>query len=84
MLYYKIIDLSEGIDPTMKSYSKEYMICHYFVCNHCFKFQYSISNGSHDLTRLSVNISNIAIIIIKGLIIVVLFMTLANSKHIIC
>ena len=84
MVYYKIIDLREGIDPAIKSYSKEYMICHYFVFNHCFKFQYSISNGSHDLTRLSVNISNIAIIIVKGLIIVVLFMTLANSKHIIC
>ena len=41
------------------------MICHYRFFNHGFKFQDSISNGCHDLTTLSVNISDIAIVTVK-------------------
>ena len=41
------------------------MICHYWLFNHGFKFQNSVCNGCHDLTMLSVDISNIAIITIK-------------------
>ena len=37
------------------------------VFNHGFKFQHSLCNGRHDLTMFSVNISNIAIITIKGI-----------------
>ena len=36
------------------------------VFNHGFKFQCSICNGCHDLKMLSVNISDISIIAVKG------------------
>ena len=42
------------------------MICHYSFFNHEFKFQEYTCNGYHDLTMLSVNTSNIAIITIKN------------------
>ena len=42
------------------------MICHYWLSNHGFKFQDSVCNGCHDLTVLCLNISDIAIIIIKN------------------
>ena len=42
------------------------MICHYWFFNHGFKFQDSVCNGCHDLTMLSVNISDIAIITVKN------------------
>ena len=81
MLYY---DISEGIDATKSNKSRECMICHYFFFNHGFKFQDYVCNGCHDLTMLSVNISGIAIITVKiFLIIVVLFITLANLMQLI-
>ena len=46
--------------------SKEYMIFHYRFFNHGFKFPDPIYNGCHDLTILSVNISDIAIITVKN------------------
>ena len=64
MLYYEKIDTSEGIDTAKSNNSKECMICYYCFFNHAFKFQRS-RNGCHDLTMLSVNISNIAFITIK-------------------
>ena len=36
------------------------------VLNYAFKFHYSLWNGYHDLTMLSVNISNIAIMTVKN------------------
>ena len=63
--------------------SKECIICHYWFFNHRFESQDSVCNGCHDLTMLSVNISNIAIITIKMLIIVVLSITLPNLKQLI-
>ena len=64
MLYYDRIDISQGIDLVKSNNSKECMICHCFL-NHGFEFQDSVCNGCHDLTMLSVNISDIAIITIK-------------------
>ena len=66
MLYYDRIDISEGTDPTKSNRSKERMICHYFFFNNGFKFQDCVYNGCHDLTLLTVNISDIAIITIKN------------------
>ena len=66
MLYYDRIGLNEGIDPTKSNKSKECMICHYWFFNHGFKFQDSVCNDCQDLAMLSVNISDIAIIIIKN------------------
>ena len=79
MLYYDRIDLSERIDPAKDNNSKECMICHCFFFNHGFEFQYSVCNGCLDLSMLSVNISDIAILL-KMLIIVALSITLANLK----
>ena len=42
------------------------MICHYWFFNDGFKFQDCVCNGCHDLTMLSVNISDIAIITVKN------------------
>ena len=66
MLYYKRIDISEGTDLPKSNRSKECIICHYWFFNHGFKFQDSACNDCHDLTMLSVNINNIAIIIVKN------------------
>ena len=41
-------------------------ICHYFFFNHGFEFGDSICNGCHDLSTLSFNISDIAIIAVKN------------------
>ena len=59
-------DISEGIDPTKSNRVKECMICYYWFVNRGFKFQDSVYYGCHDLTMLSVDISNVAIIIIKN------------------
>ena len=66
MLYYDRNDISEGTDLTKSNNSKEFMICHYWFFNHGLKFQDSVCNGCHDLTILSLNISDIAIIIVKN------------------
>ena len=66
MLYYDRIDISNGIDLTKSNNSKEYMICYYWFFNHGFEFQDSVCNGCHDLTILSVNIRDIAIITVKN------------------
>ena len=41
------------------------MICHYWFFNHGFKFKDSAFDGCHDLTILSLNISNVTIITVK-------------------
>ena len=46
-----------------------------------FKFQNFASNGCQDLTVLSLNIRNIALSLLKLLILFVLFMALANLKQ---
>ena len=66
MLYDDRIDISEGIDLTKSNKSKECIICHYWFFNHGFKFQDYITNGCHDLTILSVNINDNAIITVKN------------------
>ena len=42
------------------------MIYHYRFFNHGFNFQGYVSNGCHDLTMLSVNISDVAIITVTN------------------
>ena len=46
--------------------SKECMICHLWFSTPGFRFQDSVCNGCHDLTMLSVNISDIATITVKN------------------
>ena len=66
MLYYDKIDLNEGIGPAKSYNSKFLMACDYWFFNHGFNFQDSVCNDCHDLTIFCLNISNIAIITVKG------------------
>ena len=68
MIFYNKIDLSEGIDVA-KNNSKECIVCHYWYFDHGFKYHKShksLYNGFHDLVMLFLDISDIAIITVKG------------------
>ena len=82
MLYYDRIDISEGIDLTKSKKTKECMISYYWLYNHGFKFQDSVWNGCHDLTILSVNISDIAIITVKNVDCCCIIHNISKSKAI--
>ena len=67
MLYYDRIDISEGIDVNKTSASKECDIYPYwYLLNYSFKFEPNVCNRCHDLLMMSVNLSNISILNIKG------------------
>ena len=67
MLYYDRINGSEGIDVNKTSELKECNICHYcYSLSKVFKFEANARNGCHDLLIMSINLSNIAILNIKG------------------
>ena len=61
------INTSEGIDVNKTSASKKCDLCHYwYFLNYSFKFQPNVCNRSHDLLMMSVTLSDIAILNIKG------------------
>ena len=61
------IGSSKGIDVNKASASKECDFCHYwYFVNYSFKFQPNVCNRYHDLFTMSVNISDIAVLNIKG------------------
>ena len=64
--YYIRINISKGIDLAKNNKSRESMIFHCFFFNHGFRFQDYVCNDCHDLTMLGVNMSDIAIIIVKN------------------
>ena len=67
MLYFDIIDVSKAININKTSASKECNFCHYwYFFNYSFEFQPNVCNRSHDLLTMSMNLSNIAILNIKG------------------
>ena len=67
MLYFDRIHVSEGTDVNKTSASKECDICHYwYFLNYSFKFQPNVCNRCHDLLMMSMNLSDIAILNIKG------------------
>ena len=73
MLYFDKIRFSEGIDVNKTSPSKDCDICHYsYFLNYSFKFQPNVCNICHDLLMMSMNLSSIAILNIKVLIIAAL------------
>ena len=82
MLYYHRIDISKGIDSTKGNSSKECMISHYWFFNHGFKFQESACSGCHDMTMLSVNLSNIVIITVKNVDYHCIIHSISKSKAI--
>ena len=67
MIYFDRIDVSEGIHVNKISASKECDVCHYWcLLNYSFKFQPNVCNRCHDLLMMSMNLSDIAILSIKG------------------
>ena len=67
MIYFDRIDVSEGINVNKTSASKECDVCHYwYFLNYSFKFQPNVCNRCHDLLIMSRNLSDIAILNIKG------------------
>ena len=67
MLYFDRINISQGIEVSKTSASKEYDICHYWCfLNYNFKFQPNACNRCHDLLIISMKLSNVAILNIKG------------------
>ena len=67
MLYFNRMDVTEGIDVNKTCESKECDICHYwYFLNKSLKLQPNVCNRCHDLLMMSMNISDIAILNIKG------------------
>ena len=67
MLYFDRIDVSKGINVNKTSESKECDICCYwYFLNYRFKFQPNVCNRCHDLLTMFMNLSEIAILNIKG------------------
>ena len=63
MLYFERIDVSEGVHVNKTSESKECNIFHYwYFLDKGYKFQPSICNGCHDLSLMSMNLSDIVIL----------------------
>ena len=55
------------MDANKASESKECDICHYwYFLNKGFNFEPNVCNRCHDLLMMSMNLSNIAILKIKG------------------
>ena len=67
MLYYDRINFSEGIGVNKTSRSKECVFCHYWsFLGKGLKFQSYMCSWCHDLSIMSLNLSDIAILNIKG------------------
>ena len=67
MLYFDRVNVSEGISVNKKSASKECDICHFwYFLNSSFTFQPNVCNRYHDLIMMSLTLSDIAILNIKG------------------
>ena len=67
MLYYDRIDVSEGIDVNKTDQSKECDIWNYwYFLNKLLKLQPYVWNRCHDLLKMSMSLSNIAILKIKN------------------
>ena len=67
MFHSDRINTSEGIDVNKTRASKKCDLCHYwYFLNYSFKFQPNVCNRSHDLLMMSMNLSDIPILYIKG------------------
>ena len=65
--YFDRIDVSEEIDVNNASESKECEVCHYsYFFKKAFTSQPNVCNECHDLSMISMNLSNIAILSIKS------------------
>ena len=83
MLYYDRIDVSQGIDVNKTSVSQDYDVCHYwYFLNYSFKLQPNICNRCHDLLMMSMNLSDIAILNIKGSVYCCIIILISKNEDI--
>ena len=66
ILYYDRTDLSEGIGLAKSNNSIECIICHYCFFNHGFEFQNLVCKVCQGLMMLCLNVSDVAIVTVKG------------------
>ena len=67
MLEYHRIDISEGIDISKTSASKECDICHYWYFKDIgFKFEQHLYNGCYDLVQKAMSFDYVAFFHVKG------------------
>ena len=70
MVQYERIDISEGIDTSKTSASREYMLCHYWYFKDIgYKFESiesNVCNKCHDVLMNAYELKNIAILNVKG------------------
>ena len=67
MLYFSRTEVSGGTVVNKTSQSKKCNICHYwYFLDKGFAFHSDPHNGCHDLLMMSMNLSDIAILNIKG------------------
>ena len=67
MLRYQKIDISEGIDVSKTSASKECEVCHCWLFKDIgFKFQKHVCNKFHDLVTITYSLKDIAKLNAKG------------------
>ena len=70
MVQYERIDISEGIDTSKTSASREYMLCQYWYFKDIgYKFESiesNVCNKCHDVLMNAYELKNIAILNVKG------------------
>ena len=67
MLGYHKIDISEGIDVSKTSASKECDICHYWYFKDIgFKFELHLYNGCYDLVQKAMSFNYVATLYVNG------------------
>ena len=84
MLYYNRIDISKGIDVAQSNNSKECISCHDCFPNHGFEFQILLVMVVVIWKFYVLMLATLLLLPLKMLIIVLLFITLANLKQFIC
>ena len=81
MIQYQKIDVSEGIDVSKTSASKELELCHYwFFKNIGFKFEEHVCNRCHDLLTMAYSLKNIVILSAKGATFKCLLMGISKNE----
>ena len=74
MLEYDRINISEGININKTNASKECDICHYwYFLDKNFNYEPYLCNGCHDLMRKAVNFNDVALYLLKGMVIEFIF-----------
>ena len=65
---YEKIDVSEGVDVSKTSLSKEFMHYHFWYFKDVgFKFESHVCNGCHNVLMTAYELKNIAILNVKGI-----------------